>query len=128
MNNDLYLIGQSIKARRKELQLTQNELANKLNMSQGYLADIENGKAKNPSLNTFNKIADTLQINLDRLFAAVEKEIKNEFYITDEEKELIKLYRQLPDDMKAEIRGEIKGILRVTNKISATTEKEERAM
>lgn len=127
MKTDLYLIGQSIKARRKELNFTQDKLAKKLDMSQGYLADIENGKAKNPSLDTLGKIADALQINLNRLFSAIETEKKKkDFYLTEDEKQLIDLYRRLPDEVKAEIRGEIKGILRMTEDSSAAKESLER--
>ncbi len=59
-------LGLNIKQARKKLGLTQEELANKLNVSSNYISAIECGK-KTPKLEMFFKIADVLNVNLDIL-------------------------------------------------------------
>ena len=56
-------LGLNIKQARKKLGLTQEELANKLNVSSNYISAIECGK-KTPKLEMFFKIADVLNVNL----------------------------------------------------------------
>lgn len=66
MNNttvDYKLIGNRIKKRRRELNLTQDSLANILNMTTFYISKIENGHA-NPTLETLSLIAYHLDIDL----------------------------------------------------------------
>lgn len=59
-------IGDRIKKARKNLDLTQNELALKANISRSYLADVENNRY-NPSFSTLEKIAEALTVSVDRL-------------------------------------------------------------
>ncbi len=59
-------IGLNIKCERKKLGLTQEQLANTLNVSSNYISAIECGK-KTPKLEMFFKIADVLNVNLDTL-------------------------------------------------------------
>lgn len=59
-------IGRRIKKNREYLHMTQNELALKVGMSRSYLADVERDRY-NPSLSTLNKIADALNVSLDKL-------------------------------------------------------------
>jgi len=56
-------IGQTIKMRRKELQITQPTLAEMAGISVNTLYKIERGEA-NPRLNTLESIADTLGFSL----------------------------------------------------------------
>lgn len=54
-------LGQRVKRRRKELRLTQVELAAKARMNQGYLSEIERGRRR-PSQNTINALAVALDL------------------------------------------------------------------
>ncbi|MEL6534348.1 MAG: helix-turn-helix transcriptional regulator [Bacteroidota bacterium] len=57
------MIGQAIKRRRKELNITQPILADMAGISVNTLYKIERGEA-NPRLDTLEKIANTLGFNL----------------------------------------------------------------
>lgn len=56
-----------IKARRKQLRLTQEQLAEKAQISRPHLADIESGKAV-PSVVVAQKIAHVLKRTTDHIF------------------------------------------------------------
>jgi len=60
------LLGQNIKKYREENGLTQNELAEYVNLSREYIADIERG-LKNISLKKLYMIADVLNIKCSEL-------------------------------------------------------------
>ena len=60
------LLGKNIKKRRKELNLTQEELAEKLNMSLNFVGKIEVAFSK-PSLDTLIKIASVLDTTVSKL-------------------------------------------------------------
>ena len=60
--------GIKIKDARNKLGLTQFELAEKLNISQNFLGDIERGN-KLPSLKKLIELSNLLKISLDYLFA-----------------------------------------------------------
>lgn len=60
-------IGQSIKKLRKDMTISQSDLASNAGISQTYLSQIENG-AKNPSTDVLNKIAFELDIPLPILY------------------------------------------------------------
>ena len=60
------LLGQNIKKYRELKGLTQNELAEKVNLSREYIADIERG-LKNISLRKFYMIVDVLNIKCSDL-------------------------------------------------------------
>lgn len=59
----------SIKERRKKACLTQEELANKANVSRTHLAEIENGNAI-PSVLVAQRIAKALKTRVDNIFFA----------------------------------------------------------
>lgn len=59
-------LGQNIKNRRKELGLTQQQLANKMNMSLNFVGKIEVAFSK-PSLDTLIEIADVLETTVSDL-------------------------------------------------------------
>lgn len=60
------LLGQNIKKYRETMGLTQNELAEHVNLSREYIADIERG-LKNISLRKLYMIADILKIKCSDL-------------------------------------------------------------
>jgi len=61
-------MGNRIRVERKRLKLTQEELAEKANISANFLGHIERG-TKRPTLDTLKKIVDVLQIPIAELFA-----------------------------------------------------------
>ncbi|SDF77546.1 helix-turn-helix domain-containing protein [Sporomusa acidovorans] len=59
-------IGKILREKRKEKGYTQQELADKANLSRSYIADIE-GERYTPSLNTIIKVARYLDLDLNFL-------------------------------------------------------------
>lgn len=59
--------GQNLKRIRKRMNMTQEELATKMEISRSYLSDIENGR-KNLSIKTVKKLADSLGLSVNDLF------------------------------------------------------------
>lgn len=66
MNIQYSCIGERIQLKRKELNLRQNELAEKLDVSNNHLSGIENGREK-PSLETLIGICNALKVTPDYL-------------------------------------------------------------
>lgn len=60
-------LGKRIQKRRKELEITQEELAEKVKVSRAYMGFIEQGR-NIPSLELLEKIAKALKIPLSNLF------------------------------------------------------------
>ncbi|NFH79949.1 helix-turn-helix transcriptional regulator [Clostridium botulinum] len=84
-------LGLKIKTLRKEMKLTQADLAKKVSISRSYLADIERNRY-NPSVDTLTNIAKSLGISLSKLVDenmtneknADKKNIENNFPIIPE--------------------------------------------
>ena len=57
-----------IKERRKELKLSQGELATKAGIKREQISRIENDKIKNPGIEICKKIADALYVSVDKLW------------------------------------------------------------
>lgn len=75
-------IGDKIKEYRKQLGLTQVQIAKRLGITQGTLALYETGK-RHPKIETVNRIADALCVSSSKLFDGVEieeAENKERFY------------------------------------------------
>ena len=66
MKTDFSAMGVRIKMRRKELKMSQAELAEKVNVSNNHISSIETGKQL-PSLPTFVEICEQLQTTPDFL-------------------------------------------------------------
>ena len=62
--------GFAIKVRREQLELTQEDLADKAGIHRTYLSDIERG-TRNPSLVNIDRLAAALSLSLPDLFARV---------------------------------------------------------
>ena len=58
--------GEKIKIRRRQLDFTQEELAQKVRTTQPYISRLENGNF-NPSMKMIKSIAETLKISTDYL-------------------------------------------------------------
>ena len=66
VNMIIELIGTNIRQKRKELKLSQEELAFRAKIDRSYLAEIEKGKI-NISILKLEQIANALEINIDEL-------------------------------------------------------------
>lgn len=60
-------VGENLKKLRKAKKLTLKQLSIVSGVGQSTISDIEVGKAKNPKIETLNKLADALDVNLDKL-------------------------------------------------------------
>ena len=67
LTNRLENIGLNIKKYRKQMKLSQVELAVEVGIDRAYLSEIENGRT-NPSVNVLYAIADALKIEIKYLF------------------------------------------------------------
>lgn len=59
-------MGQRIKLRRKELKISQTELAELIDVSNNHMSNIENAKTK-PSMDNFIKLCEVLKVTPDYL-------------------------------------------------------------
>lgn len=79
-------LGATIKKYRKRKRISQQVLANKCNLSQGYLSQIENNQ-KDPTVSVLNIVSECLNIPLPFLFvmSLEKKDIKSDkrryFYV-----------------------------------------------
>ena len=65
------MLGQAIRKHREQLDLTQEELAEKAEVHRTYLADIERG-TRNPSIESIRRVAYALRIPISELFETAE--------------------------------------------------------
>ncbi len=63
-----YRFGKAIRRRRRELDLSQEQLAEKSGLHRNYISGIELG-TRNPSLKNIEKLAKALGISISALFA-----------------------------------------------------------
>ena len=81
-----------LKELRKERKLTQEQVANYLNLAQSTYQHYENGRAE-PSIETLFKLADLYQVTLDYL---LEREYNNEIgYLTTDQRNAIFIIKKL---------------------------------
>ena len=64
--------GFAVKARREELNLTQEDLADKASIHRTYLSDVERG-SRNLSLINIERLAAALSVSMSELFRLVER-------------------------------------------------------
>ncbi len=109
MEIDSNVLGEIIKDRRKELNMSQEELANKSGLSQGYISELEKGEKENPSKATLTKLADTLGIMKEEFYAALMSEDDRAAYVkeqnamyavTNDNKDFVRKYNNLKDKHK----------------------------
>lgn len=94
MNINYKMIGERIKTKRKEANLTQEQLAEKLSVTVGYVSQIERGITK-PNLEMLSEICMLLNCPLAYLINGVIPGQKN--YMTEE---IMKKYVRLNDKNK----------------------------
>lgn len=109
MNNT---IGQRIKERRKQLNITQTQIQEQTSISSGNLSCIENGKYL-PSATALVELAQILNCSVDWILTGEYQITKNsensnnsnpnDYTLSQDEYSLIQLYRLLPDNMKDDV-------------------------
>lgn len=62
-----WLFGRAVRRRRRELDLSQEELAERAGLHRNYVSDIERGD-RNPSLENIQKLAEALGLKVSTLF------------------------------------------------------------
>jgi transcriptional regulator with XRE-family HTH domain len=65
-------LGQAVKARRQELGLTQEQLANETELHQRWISNVETGK-RNPSYASLRRLAAGLDLSASELVARAEQ-------------------------------------------------------
>ena len=92
-NADAIALGTQIKAVRKAMKMTQEQLALKSNVSVKYIANIENGK-QNPSFDILSAILHVLPLSLDSVINPNLSEAEREC------RELESIYFSCPPEMR----------------------------
>lgn len=72
LKKNLYLIGQTIKIYRRNLNLLQEDLAFKANLDRTYISKLEQGKM-NTTIKSLTKIANALETNIFILIKEAKK-------------------------------------------------------
>lgn len=88
------MIGERIRERRKELGMTQDELANKVGVKKTSISNYE-VNTNSPPEKIIIKLMEALNCDANYLFADCDKQIK--IAITPHEERLIKAYRKMPE-------------------------------
>jgi transcriptional regulator with XRE-family HTH domain len=65
-------LGLAVKARREELELTQEQLANDTDLHQRWISNVETGK-RNPSYGSLRRLAAGLELSASELLARAEQ-------------------------------------------------------
>lgn len=66
-------MGLNLKIARIKKRLTQKELADVVEVSRDYIASLENGRAKNPSIELMKKLSKALNVPVTELFFSEEE-------------------------------------------------------
>lgn len=64
----IYIIGDNIKKFRKNKNISVNNLSKITGISLGYISDLENNKARNPTMDKLKAIASALDVDVDEFF------------------------------------------------------------
>lgn len=96
-------LGKRIRERRKQLHLTQNDLAEKLGTSQKQIYKYESGE-NDPTAGVLMRLAYELETTADWLLGLTEisgRPLRGEGDLSEQEVELLELYRsKAPDDRR----------------------------
>jgi len=116
--------GDYLKNKRRQKNITQEDLARALGVSSVFIHQLETGKVDAPSLERCNQIADILEVTIDELRNVAKKERLRRFMeregiteddfevLTEGERTLIKLYRSLDEDSRRDFGGMVYMLLR----------------
>lgn len=121
---------ENLKLLRMERNLTQADVASVLSITPEAYTQYEKGR-RQPNLENLTRLSKFFMVTTDYLLGISEFRNFDEYSVTlppspklsTDEEQLLNSYRKLSSDLKAEIRGEIKGILRTTQEqLSATND------
>lgn len=124
MELNMETIGNRIRSRRNDMNLTQTDIYEQCGIASGVLSRIENGKNV-PSIISFYKLAEALNCDINWLATGSSTYLQND-YTEDNEKLFLDRFRQLNKDNQEEIieimemkikRMEMKNTLAFANKI-----------
>lgn len=101
MDINMIDIGKRIKARRKELNLTQIDIDQRCGIASGALSQMENG-IRTPSAITLYKLSQVLECNIEWLITGCSTNSKNH-ELSEKELKLFNCFRKLPSDEQDEI-------------------------
>ena len=105
--------GEIIKARRQDLKMSQQELADRIGVNIGTISRYESGKIETVSIERKKMIADALDCTEDYLDALVEdphESLGSEW--SQQEIDLVELFRDLSSDQRAAILTMMKGMVK----------------
>ncbi|EGD46265.1 helix-turn-helix domain protein [Ruminiclostridium papyrosolvens DSM 2782] len=125
------MVGDILKTIREEKKITQDQIAQLLNIKRQTYSSYERNKSL-PDINILSKLADYFNVSTDYLLGRSDIMNYDEYKdllisttkiegLSDDEKQLLNSYRKLSFEFKAEIRGEIKGILRTSQDQSSSS-------
>ncbi len=114
-------IGERIKNRRKELNITQLQIKEITGISSGNMSGIESGKSL-PSASALIELSKILDCSIDWILTG-NSQISEENIISNIEKELLNGFRKLPKDDKDELIGILKIKLQKVQKTKEATRK-----
>ncbi len=72
-----YRFGKAVRRRRRELDISQEELAERSGLHRNYISSIESG-TRNPSLKNIEKLVKALETSISEFFANYDIEVRDE--------------------------------------------------
>lgn len=121
MDIDMESVGNRIKSRRKEMQLTQTDIFNMCGIRSGALSRIENGTSV-PSVILFYRIAQILECDMQWLLTGVSSNMENITFSKNEEM-LLDGFRELSEEDQEELMGILEVKLRKVQRARGTSAK-----
>ncbi len=95
------LLGEKIRAERKRLKLTLEELAEKIGASKSYVWELENKPVVRPSAEKMMRLAEVFGARVEFLLDNDRTDIQP----SDREEQFFRQYAGLPDDKKRQLEG-----------------------
>jgi len=109
-----WYISEIVKARRHDLKMTQQQLADLIGVNIGTISRYESGKIEKVSLERLQQLADALDCTVDYLEAKVNDpyESVDKMERSKQETDLVDLFRDLTPDQRAAILTMMKGMVK----------------
>ncbi len=114
-------IGERIKSRRKELNITQVQIREATGISSGNMSGIESGKSL-PSASALIELSKVLNCSIDWMLTG-NSPISEGVILSNIEEDLLTGFRELPEDDKDELIGILKMKLRKVQRARGTSAK-----
>ena len=112
-------VGNKIKKRRNELNLTQKDLADYVGVTEATVSRWESGDINNMRIDKITKLSEALQVSPLFIMDTKYSEL-NDLAINDEEAVLVLTYRKLDDKVKEFLKESLKNVIR-NKKLSTLT-------